>query len=126
MEHTVVGYALRLTHPTRYAPPLSRRLRLLRRCRLHRAHVEVEQAFALVALVLVFLAQLDDLLEDLHVEAVALGFRENLLLLHAQLLQNAVEVLDPLDEGTDLAAGNGDVGHGASLLTEVVKMTAKK
>jgi hypothetical protein len=35
-------------------------------------------------------------------------------------------VLDPLYEGTDPSAGNADVRHGASLLNEIVKMTAKK
>src|ERR1700753_3681640 len=54
---------------------------LFRRRLLHGAHVEVEQAFALVALFLVLLAQFDDLLEDLDVEPLALGLRENFLLL---------------------------------------------
>jgi hypothetical protein len=35
-------------------------------------------------------------------------------------------VLDPLYEGTDPSAGNADVSHGASLLNEMVKMTAKE
>src|SRR6185369_4201311 len=105
----------------------SGRLRYLLRLRgFHRAHVEIEQAFALVALVLVLLAQLDDLLEDLHIEPFALGLGKHFLLLLVQLGQFAVNVLDPLDERTDLAAGNGDVRHGASLLNEVVKMPANK
>ena len=74
---------------------------LLRRRRFHRPHVEIEQAFALVALVLVLLPQLDDLLEDLHIEALALGLRKDFLLLLVQLLQFGVEILDPLDERTD-------------------------
>src|SRR3954447_5305985 len=89
--------------------------RLIRLRGFHRAHVEIEQALALVTLVLVLLTQLDDLLEDLYIEPFALGLREHFLLLLAQLGQLAVDVLDPLDERTDLAAGNGDVRHGASL-----------
>src|SRR5436190_13836688 len=100
--------------------------RLVRRRGFHRAHVEIEQAFALVALVLVLLAQLDDLLEDLHIEPFTLGLRKHFLLLLVQLGQFAVNVLDPLDERTNLAAGNGDVRHGASLFNEVVKMPANK
>ena len=42
-----------------------------------------------------------------------------------QLLQFAVQMLDPLNERTDSSAGNADVRHGASLLNEIVKMTAK-
>src|SRR5690349_14886323 len=71
--------------------------RLFRRRGFHRAHVEIEQALALVALVLVLLAQLDDLLEDLHIEPFALGLREHFLLLLVQLGQFAIDVLDPLD-----------------------------
>ena len=81
---------------------------------------------ALIALVLVLLPQLDDLLEDFYIEPLALGLSKDFLLLLVQLLQFAVDILDPLDERTDLAAGNGDVRHGASLLNEVVKMTANK
>jgi hypothetical protein len=54
------------------------------------------------------------------------GLGEHFLLLLVQLGQFAIDVLDPLDERTDLAAGNGDVRHGASLLNEVVKMPANK
>src|SRR3954452_15266039 len=105
----------------------SGRLRYLFLCRgFHRAHVEIEQAFALVALVLVLLAQLDDLPEDLYIEPFALGLRKHFLLLLVQFLQFAVDVLDPLDERTNPAAGNGDVRHGASLFNEVVKMPANK
>src|ERR1700754_1351398 len=94
----------------------SRRLGFLfRGRRFHRAHVEIEQAFALVALLLVLLAQLDDFLENLHIEPFALGLGKDFLFLLVQLLQFAVDVLNPLDERTNLAAGNGDVRHGASL-----------
>src|SRR5215217_2496987 len=51
------------------------------RCRvysLHRPHIDVEQGVVLVALVLVLLAKPDDLLQDLHVKALALGFGEDL------------------------------------------------
>src|SRR4051812_38465084 len=99
---------------------------LFRRRGFHGAHVEIEQAFAFVALVLVLLPQLDDLLQDLYIKPLALGLREHFLLLLVQLGQFAVNVLDPLDERTDLAAGNGDVRHGASLFNEVVKMPANK
>src|ERR1700751_5106845 len=47
--------------------PLRRLRHLLGRRLLHRAHVEIEQGFVLVALVLVLLAQLYDLSQDLHV-----------------------------------------------------------
>src|SRR3954453_3703681 len=92
---------------------------------VHRPHIHVEQGVALIALVLVLLPQLDDLLEDLNVETLALGLRKDLLLRLVQLLQFAVQMLDPLNEGTDSSAGNADVRHGASLLNEIVKMTAK-
>ena len=61
----------------------SRLRRLFRRRRFHRAHVEIEQAFALVALFLVLLPQLDDLLQDLHVKPLALGLGKDFLLLLA-------------------------------------------
>src|SRR3954451_15736571 len=59
-------------------------------CGLHGAQVDVEQGLVLVALILILLAQADDLLQDLHVKALALGFREDLLLLLIQLLQLGV------------------------------------
>src|SRR4029453_19316331 len=42
---------------------------------LDRTHVDVEQGLVLLALVLVLLAQPDDLLQHLDIEAFALGFR---------------------------------------------------
>src|SRR3954465_10710936 len=97
-----------------------------RRGRFHRPHVHVKQGVALVALVLVLLSQLDDFLEDFHVKTLALGFREDFLLGLVQFLQFAIDILDPLYEGTDPSAGNADVRHGASLLNEIAKMTAWK
>ena len=52
----------------------------------------------LVALLLVLLADADDLLEDLHVEALALGFGEDLLLALVPLLDLELELLHALDE----------------------------
>ena len=43
------------------------------RRRIHSAQVDLEQGLVLVALVLILFAQLEDLLEDLHVETFALG-----------------------------------------------------
>src|ERR1700737_356988 len=111
-----------LAHPGALACSIGsgRLRRLFRRRRFHGPHVEIEQAFALVALFLVLLPQLDDLLEDLHVEPLALGLRKDLLLLLAQFMHFGVQILDPLNERTNPPAGNGDVRHGASLLNEVV------
>jgi hypothetical protein len=64
---------------------------------LHGAHVDVEQAVVLVALVLVLLSQLDDLLQDLHVEALALGLSEDLFLLLVDLLKLGLKVLNALN-----------------------------
>src|ERR1700712_5789562 len=92
----------------------------------HRPHIHIKQGVTLVALVLVLFPQLDDLLEDLHIEPLTLGLRKYLLFRFAQLLQFGVQILDPLYERTDSSAGNADISHGASLLNEIVKMTAKK
>ena len=81
---------------------------------LHGAHVEIEQTLALIALFLVLLSQFDDLFEDLHVKPFAFGLRKHFLLLFVQLLQFNVKIFDPFDERANLAAGNGDVGHGVS------------
>src|SRR6201987_6543375 len=93
---------------------------------LHGAHVEIEKALALIALFLVLLSQFDDLFEDLHVKPFALGLRKHFLLLFVQLLQFGVQIFDPFDERANLAAGNGDVRHGVSLINRSAKMTAKK
>src|SRR3954451_515518 len=66
---------------------------------------------------LVRLAKLDDLFQHLHVEALALGLREDLLLLLVDLLQLGVELLDALHERTDaLARDPNRVGHGVSFI----------
>src|SRR6201997_2477509 len=93
---------------------------------LHGAHVKIEQTLALIALFLVLLSQFDDLFEDLHVKPFAFGLRKHFLLLFVQLLQLNVNIFDPFDERANLAAGNGDVSHGASLISGSAKMTAKK
>ena len=52
------------------------------------------------------------------VEALALGFAEDLLLQLHQLLNLGFEMLDPLHEGTDAAAGNTyAIGHAYSFIT---------
>jgi hypothetical protein len=69
----------------------------------------------LVALVLVLLAQLDDLLEDLHIEALALGLGEDFLLSLIQLLDFVLDLLDALHERADsIARDSNDVTHGFS------------
>jgi hypothetical protein len=54
-------------------------LRLWRWGRLNCVKVEVEQRIALVALILVLLPEPDDLLQDLDVEALALGLGKDAL-----------------------------------------------
>src|SRR6516225_5601441 len=99
---------------------------LLRSSLLNSAHVEIEQTLALIALFLVLLPQFDDLFEDLHVKPFAFGLRKHFFLLFVQLLQFNIKIFDPFDERANLAAGNGDVSHGASLKSGSAKMTAKK
>src|SRR5215211_8448922 len=53
---------------------------------VHGSHVDIEQGLVLVALVLVLFAKPDDLFQHLDIEALALGFREDLLLLLVELL----------------------------------------
>ena len=67
------------------------------------------------ALVLVLLSELDDLLEDLHVEALSLGLGEDFLLGLVQLLDLVLDLLDALHERADPIAWNSnDVTHGFS------------
>src|SRR5262249_11892617 len=99
---------------------------LFRNFRFHSAHIEIEQAFALVPLVLVLFPEFYDLPEDFYIESLGLGLGKHFLLLLVQFLQFGVQVLDALNEGTDPPAGNGDVRHGTSLLNEIMKMTAKR
>src|SRR6201992_3212867 len=111
--------------PTR--PLSSRRLRgLFCRSRLlHGAHVEIEQAFALVAFFFVLFAEFYNFLEDLDVESLALGLREYFLLLLVQFADFGFDIFDPFDERANLAAGNGDVRHGISLFNGDAKMPAQ-
>ena len=60
----------------------------------------------LVALALVLLAELDDLLQDLDVEAFALGLGEDLLLALVQLGDFLLQLLDPLHKGAHPIAGD--------------------
>ena len=48
-------------------------------CGVHRSHVDIEKRLLLLTFVFVLLAQLDDLLENFHVEAFAFSLREDLL-----------------------------------------------
>src|SRR5262245_57931846 len=67
--------------------------------RLDRMHVEVEERFLFVPLLLVLLANADHFTEYFDVEAVALGFREDFPLGFVQFLDLLVDVLDALDDG---------------------------
>src|ERR1019366_6234215 len=66
--------------------------------RLNCVKVEVEQRIARVTLVLVLLPEPDDLLQDLDVEALALGLGKNVLLLVVHRFEVLVDTLDALDE----------------------------
>src|SRR5919205_1261551 len=55
----------------------------------------------LVALLLVLLPEPDHLFEDLHVEALALGLGEHVLLVLVQPFDVLLDALDPLDKGTE-------------------------
>src|SRR5580704_7872572 len=80
-------------------------------------HIEVEERFVLVTLLLVFLADADHFPQHLDVEAVALGFRKYLPLGLVQLLDLLVDVLDALDDGPQLIAWNvGRSAHGLLLV----------
>ena len=56
-------------------------------------------------LVLVLLAQAQDLPEDLHIEALSLGFCEDFLLALIQRLDLFVDAFNSLDEGANTIAG---------------------
>src|SRR3984957_2488653 len=71
---------------------------LLRSGLLHRPHVEIEHALALVALFLVLLPKLDNLFEDLDVESFAFGFRKHFLFLLAQLEHLVPEIFHPFTQ----------------------------
>src|SRR4051812_26089870 len=82
---------------------------------IHSPHVDVEQGLVLVTLVLILLAQLDDLLEDLHVEALTLGLGEDFLLGLVQVLDLVLDLLNALHERADpIARNSNDVTHGFS------------
>src|SRR5664279_5924512 len=68
--------------------------------------VEVEQRIALVTLVLVLLPEPDDLLQDLDVEALALGLGKDVLLLVVHCLEALVDILDALNERAKPIARN--------------------
>ena len=79
---------------------------------VHGPHVDVEQRLVLVALVPVLLPELDDLLEDLDVEALALGLGEHFLLALIQLDDLPFQLLDALHEGAHPIARHPNlVGH---------------
>src|SRR5271166_3889119 len=73
---------------------------------LHGPEIQVKQRLLLVALVLVLLAQTKDFLKHFDVEALSLGFREDLLLPFIQRLDLFVDALNALDEGANAVAGD--------------------
>src|SRR5262249_27017533 len=80
-------------------------------------HVEVEERFLLVALLLVFLANADHFPQHLDVEAVALGFGKDFTLGFVEFLDLLLDVLDALDNGPQLIAWNvGRSAHGLLLV----------
>src|SRR5215813_344538 len=80
-------------------------------------HVEVEERFLFVPLLLVLLANADHFTEYFDVEAVALGFREDFPLGFVEFLDLLVDVLDALDDGPQLIAWNvGRSAHGLLLV----------
>src|SRR5664279_2718936 len=68
--------------------------------------VEVEQRIALVTLVLVLLPEPNYLLQDLDVEALALGLRKDVLFLVVHRLETLVDTLDALNERAKPIARN--------------------
>jgi hypothetical protein len=82
-----------------------------------RSQINVEQRLVLLALLLVLLTQPDDFSKHLHVEAVALGFQENLLLGFVEFSDLRLDVLDAFDDGSQLITRNLDrPTHGLLLL----------
>src|SRR5262245_37742341 len=80
-------------------------------------HVEVEQRFLLVPLLLVLLANPDHLSQHPDVEAVALGFGKDFPLGLVELLDLLVDVLNALDDRPQLVAWNvGRSAHGLLLV----------
>ena len=88
-------------------------------------HVEVEQRFLLVPLLLVFLANSDHLSQHLDVEAVALGFGKDFPLGLVELLDLLVDVLDALDDRPQLVAWNvARFAHGLLLVNTTERIRA--
>src|SRR5207253_2120140 len=86
--------------------------------RLQGMEVDVEERFLLIALLLVLLADPDDLAKDLHVEAVAFGFGVDGLFVLGEPLDLLLELLDALDERPQLIPCNSTgSGHGFSSST---------
>src|SRR5438132_7504 len=85
-----------LLSPERCAPNLFRRLQSWSGG-LDGAKIGLEQRLLLVTLLLVLLAQPNDLAQDLHVEAVALGFGIDVLLVLVERLDLLLDPLDALD-----------------------------
>src|SRR5690348_6024654 len=80
-------------------------------------HVEIEERFLLVSLLLVLLANADHFPQHLDVEAIALRFRKDLPLGLVQFLDFLVDVLDALDDGPQLITWNvGRSAHGLLLV----------
>ena len=78
--------------------------------------------FLFVALVLVLLAQAQNLPEDFHIETLSLGLCEDLLLALVQRLDLVVDVLNSLDERANaIARDSCRFRHGCSSFQEVVR-----
>src|SRR5271167_1328109 len=93
-----------------------RRLYLRRAGALHGSEIQVEQGLLFVALVLVLLAQAQDLPDDFHIEALSLGLREHFLLALIQRLDLFVDAFNSLDKGANAIAWDScRVCHACSL-----------
>src|SRR5687768_2779721 len=66
-------------------------------------HIEVEDRLGLLPFIGVLLPDANHLAHDLGVEAVALGFGENVADIVRDALLFLLQPLDPLDEGSELA-----------------------
>ena len=71
---------------------------------LHGLEIQVEQGLLFVALVLVLLAQAQDVSEDFHIEALSLGLSEDFLLALIQRLDLFVDVFNALDKRANAIA----------------------
>ena len=103
-----------------------RRLCLRRAGALHGSEIQVEQGLLFVALLLVLLAQAQDLPEDLHIEALSLGLCEDFLLALIQCLDLFLDAFNSLDEGANTIAWNScRVRHACSLFNRRRRMRPK-